>query len=108
MVQRYAITRPDLVGPPSGTSATWRMLPQRRVYRTAASAIEDRPADVVPQPFVVEHELTDRLGELAALPSTLEPPCALDLSFRRGCTCGLDRIRGGAELVSGDVCDGCG
>src|SRR4051794_8403711 len=75
MVQRYAITRPDLVGPRSGTSPKWRMIARRRVYRTAVSAIEDRPAEVVPQPFVVEHELADRLRELVALPSTLESPC---------------------------------
>src|SRR5438132_12318994 len=71
----------------------------------ALLAVEDRPADVVPQPLVVEYELTNRLGELVALPPALESPCALALSFRRGRTRGLDRIGRRTELVRGDVCD---
>src|SRR5260370_9346318 len=74
----------------------------------AFSAVEHRAADVVPQPLVVEYELTNRLRELVALPPALESPCALALSFRRGSTCGLDRIGGRTELVRGDVCDGRG
>src|SRR5438874_3332436 len=74
----------------------------------APSAVEHRPADVVPQPLVVEYELANRLRELVALPPALESPCALALSFRRCSTCGLDRIGGRTELVRGDVCDGCG
>jgi len=71
----------------------------------ALLAVEDRPADVVPQPLVVEYELADRLRELVALPPALESPCALALSFRRGGAGGLDRIGGGTELVRRDVCD---
>src|SRR5258708_39755511 len=71
------------------------------------SAVEHRPADVVPQPLVVEYELTNRRRELVALPPALEPPCALTLSFRRGSTCGLDRIGGRTQLVRGDVRDDC-
>src|SRR5207248_182619 len=41
------------------------------------SAVEHRPADVVPQPLVVEYELANRLRELVALPPALEPPCAV-------------------------------
>lgn len=74
----------------------------------ALSAVEHRPADVVPQPLVVEYELANRLGELFALPSALESSCALALSFRRGSTYSLDRIGGRTELVRGDVCDGRG
>src|ERR1700716_1432165 len=74
----------------------------------ALSAVEHRPADIVPQPLVVEYELANRLRELVALPPALESPCALALSFRRCRTCGLDRIGGRTELVRGDVCDGCG
>src|SRR5262249_7651121 len=48
------------------------------------------------------------LRDLVALPPALESPCALALSFRRGSTCGLDRIGGRTELVRGDVCDGRG
>src|SRR2546430_10252857 len=71
-------------------------------------AVEHRPADVVPQLLVVEYELADRLRELVALPPALESPCALARSFRRGGTCGLDRIRGCTELVRRDVCYGRG
>src|SRR5438128_9608803 len=71
----------------------------------AFSAVEHRPADVVPQPLVVEYELANLLRELVALPPALESPCALALSFRRGRTRGLDRIGGRTELVRGDVCD---
>src|SRR2546429_3263716 len=71
----------------------------------ALLAVEDRPADVVPQPLVVEYELANRLRELVALPPTLESPCALARSFRRGSTCRLDRIGGRTELVRGHVCD---
>src|SRR5437870_2473438 len=74
----------------------------------AFSAVEHRPADVVAQPFVVEYKLANPLRELVALPPALESPCALALSFRRGSTCGLDRIGGRTELVRGDVCDGRG
>src|SRR2546421_7594382 len=71
------------------------------------SAVEHRPADVVAQPLVVEYELANRLRELVALPPALEPPCALALSFRRGSTCGLDRIGGRTQLVCGNVRDDC-
>jgi hypothetical protein len=50
----------------------------------ALSAVEDRPADIVPQPLVVEDELANRLRELVALPPALESPCALALAFRCG------------------------
>src|SRR5438445_352343 len=71
----------------------------------ALLAVEHRPADVVPQPLVVEYELADRLRELVALPPALESPCALALSFRRGGTRRLDRIGGRTELVRRYVCD---
>src|SRR5438552_1665068 len=77
-----------------------------RVWK-AFSAVEHRPADVVAQPLVVEYELANRVRELVALPPALESPCALAL-FRRGSTCGLDRICGRTELVCSDVCDGRG
>src|SRR5216110_2638944 len=88
--------------PAARTHALVGQCPQR-----ALLAQEHRPADVVPQPLVVEYELPDRLRELVALPPALEPPCALALSFRRGSTCGLDRIGGRTQLVRGDVRDDC-
>src|SRR6202165_4383780 len=74
----------------------------------ALSAVEHRPADVVPQPLVVEYELANRLRELVALPPAFESSRALALSFRRRSTCRLDRIGGRTELVRGDVRDGRG
>src|SRR5258708_17825333 len=73
----------------------------------ALSAVEHRPADVVPQPLVVEYELANRLRELVALPPALESPCALALSFRRGSTCGLDRIGRPTQLVRAPLRDDC-
>jgi hypothetical protein len=61
---------------------------------------------VVPQPLVVKYELANRLRELVTLPLALESPCGLAPAFRRGSTCGLDRVGGRTELVRGDVCDG--
>src|SRR5215813_7871667 len=69
------------------------------------SAVKHRPADVVPQPLVVEYEFANRLRELVMLPPALQPPCALALAFRRASTRGLDRIGGRAEFVRGDVRD---
>src|SRR5690242_182664 len=74
----------------------------------ARSAVEHRPADVVPQPLVVEDERANRLRELVALPLALASPGALALACRRGRTDGLDRIGGRTELVRGDVGDGRG
>src|SRR5439155_3508704 len=71
----------------------------------ALLAVKHGPADVVPQPLVVEYELADGIRELVALPPALESPCALALTFRRGGACGPDRIGGGTELVRRDVCD---
>jgi len=68
----------------------------------ALSAVEHRPADVVPQLLIVEYELANRLWDLVVLPPALEPPCALALFFRRGSTCGLDRIGGRTQPVRGD------
>src|SRR5438034_10346827 len=74
----------------------------------AQSAVEYRPADVVPQPLVVEYELANRVRELVVLPPALESPCVLALSFRGSSACGLDRIGGRTELMRRDVCDGRG
>src|SRR3954468_14577215 len=71
----------------------------------ARSAVEHRPADVVPQPLVVKYELANGLRELVTLPPALESPCAVALAFRRAGTCRLDRIGGRTELVRGDVRD---
>ncbi len=69
----------------------------------ARSAVKHRPADVVPQPLVVEYKLANRLRKLVTLPLALASPCCLALAFRRAGTCGLDRIGGRAEFVRGDM-----
>ena len=74
----------------------------------ARSTVKHQPADVVPQPLVVKDEFANRPRELVTLPLALESRCDLALAFRRGGTCGLDRIGGRTELVRGDVCDGAG
>ena len=42
----------------------------------ARSAVEHRPADLVPRPLVVEDERADRLRELVTLPPALDRPAA--------------------------------
>src|ERR1700738_4058173 len=99
-VQNHALSRlarPPFPAPPPP--------PHSRRGPDALLAVEHRPADVVPQPLVVEYELADRLRELVALPPALESPCAFALSFRHGGACGLDRIGGRTELVRRDMCD---
>ena len=46
--------------------------------------MEHRPANVVPQPLVVEHEVADRLRKLLALPPALPAPCAVALALANG------------------------
>src|SRR5262249_6751684 len=70
------------------------------------SAVEDRPADAVPQPLVVKDELADRLRELVTLPPALEPPGRLAAALRRGSAYSLDGVGGRTELVRGDMRDG--
>ena len=72
------------------------------------SAVKHRPADVVPQPLILEYELAYRPRQLITLPAALEEPCCLALAFWSCCTCGLDRVGGCTELVCGHVCDGPG
>jgi hypothetical protein len=67
------------------------------------SAVEDRPADIVPQPLVVKHKIANRLWELVPLPPALKPACFPGLATRRSGTCCFDRTGCRAELVSGDV-----
>src|SRR3954452_7046420 len=67
----------------------------------ARSAVEDRPADVVPQPLVVEHELADRVRELVTLPAAFASRGTVAVPVRRTRTRSLDRIGGGAQLVGG-------
>ncbi len=74
----------------------------------ARSAVKHRPADFVAQPLVVKYEFANRLRKLVTLPPALKSPCGLALAFRRGSTCGLDRVGGGSKVVRGDVRNGPG
>src|SRR5438552_170040 len=99
---RYArVGASTLCGPTPRTDA---LVGQRR-RPDMVSTVEHRPADVVPQPLVVEYELANGLRELVALPPALESTGAVALSLWRGSTCGLDRVGSRTELVRGDVCD---
>jgi hypothetical protein len=77
----------------------------RRKPSLTRSAVEHRPADVVPQPLVVKHELANTSRELVTLPLTFEPTSGVTFACRRGRTCGLDRVGGRTELVRGNVRD---
>src|SRR5919198_2758533 len=85
-----------------------RMPVGRSSRRGSDSALKHRPADVVPQPLVIQYELANRLRQLITLPLTLESPRCLALACRCSSTGGLDRIGGRAQLVRGDMGDGRG
>ena len=72
------------------------------------SAVEHRPADLVPQPLIIEDEFANRCRQLFALPTTLDPTAALTIASGGGRTRGLDRVGGSTELVCGDVRHRCG
>jgi hypothetical protein len=82
-------------------------IPGFRVVRAgqphACSAVEDRPADPVPQSLIVKYKLANRLWELVTLPPALNPTYYLGLAVPCSGTCSLDRIGGRAELVGSDV-----
>jgi hypothetical protein len=40
---------------------------------------ENRPADVVPEPLIVQNEVTNFVGELVTLPAALQSPGTLTL-----------------------------
>jgi hypothetical protein len=69
----------------------------------ALSTVEDRPADLVAQPLVVEDEFADRIRELFALPTTFEPSGAFGLACGRRRPRSLDRIGCSAQLVCSDM-----
>jgi hypothetical protein len=63
------------------------------------SAVERKPAQLVAQPLVVEHQFSDLLGELGALPLALQAASRLALVFRRCRSRRPDRVGRGTELV---------
>ena len=69
------------------------------------SAVEDRPADVVSQPLIIENEGANRIRKLITLPLALAAACRRCLGVvRYGSAYGLDRVRGCTKIMSGDVC----
>ena len=75
----------------------------RDMNQRECTLVERRPADVVPQPLIIQDQFADCVRELFTLPSALEPPGVLTLAFRSGCTRRLDRVGRSTELVCGDM-----
>ncbi len=75
------------------------------VGRDPSSAVERKPAQLVAQPLVVQHKLSDLVGELSALPLALQPAGRLALVASRCRPRRLDRIGRGTELVGSYMAD---
>ncbi len=73
--------------------------------RCGRLAVEDRPADLVTQPLVIQYEIANLLRQSLTLPATLLPTSALALAFRSSGPCRLDRVRSCTELVGCHVGD---
>src|SRR5438132_5993774 len=67
------------------------------------STVKHRPADLVSQPLILQDELANRIWQLFALPTALEPAGALTLAFGSRGPRGLDRVGRSTELVCGDM-----
>ena len=63
------------------------------------SAVERKPAQRVAQPLVVEHEFSDLVGELGALPLALQAASRLALLFGSRRSRGPDRVGRRSQLV---------
>src|SRR2546430_11600987 len=74
----------------------------------ALSAVECKPAQLVAQPLVVQHKLSDLVGELSALPLALQAAGRVALLFSRCRPRRFDRVGRGTELVGSHVADRCG
>jgi hypothetical protein len=79
-------------------AASFMIDAQRRVCG-ARSAVEDRPAQVVPQPLIIEHEFADLRSESIALPRALKASGICAVTFGSRCAHGSDRIRRRTELM---------
>jgi len=85
----------------------WTEAPERscRPCSKLISAVEDRPAEVVPQTLVIQDQFPDSVRKLIALPLALASTSSLGLPrWNRGAY-GLDRIGGRTELVSSNMGD---
>ena len=71
--------------------------------RAQRGSVEDRPADLVSQPLIIQDEFANHIRELFALPTALEPADALTLPPGSRRTRGLDRVGRSTKLVRGDM-----
>jgi hypothetical protein len=62
-------------------------------------AIEDRPAQRIPQPLIVKHEFSNLAGKLGALPLALQTTSLHTFSFRGCRACRPDRVCRCAKFV---------
>jgi hypothetical protein len=83
----------------------WRSGPDVLSATTTAalSTFEHRPADLVAQALVVQDEFANRIRELFALPTALEPTSAVGLACGSRRTRSFDRVGRSTELVRGDM-----
>jgi hypothetical protein len=88
------------VGYPPGRRGGWRHAPGPRL-----STLEHRPADRVARALVVQDERPNRIRELFALPTTLEPSGASALARGSRGPHRLDRVGRSTKLVCGDMGD---
>ena len=70
-----------------------------QILTVAVSALERKPAQLVAQPLVVEHKLSDLVWELSALPLALQAAGRLALVFSRCRPRRPDRVGRSAELM---------
>lgn len=77
-------------------------------WNDGSSTVEHRPADLVAQPLIVQHEFADRFRKLAALPAALQPSGSLLVAIGGGSTRRPDRIGSSTEFVRGDMRDNSG
>ncbi len=87
-----------MASPPHGPRPSSSALPL-----AASSAVEHRPADLVSQSLIVQDKFANRIEELFALPTALEPAGALTLASGGRGTRGLDRMSRSTELVRCDM-----
>lgn len=81
---------------PCDTKMSRRTIPRRL-------AIEHRPADVVAQPLIIQHQVTDGGRQALALPAAFAPAGGFGFPGRGGGARGLDGVGCRAQLVGGHV-----
>jgi hypothetical protein len=84
-----------------------RSLGSKRLVASAEascpSTVEDRPADLVSRPLILEDEFANHIREPVTLPTALELAGALTLASGGRCAHGLYRVGRSTKLVCGDM-----